>query len=485
MVFDLHNLKQKSLSQVKWVSFSRILPKLFAPITTVLMVNVFTPTDYGVVGICGAFISFLNLLQGFGIDDYIIRMKEETELKIYTTYWLNFSISMVLFLILTLSAPLIAHIYSEKSLIYFLPVLSINLLLNSLGFIPWAILRKRMEFKKLFFINFAPLLITLSLTLPLGYFKFGPWAIVIGQVTLTFLTNVYYLLQSNWKFKFMFDKGQLKEMFNFGKFVSFERIQEYLYANIDIFLIGYFLDLKTLGIYTLAKSWSWLIFGMVTSPMTEILYPAFQKFGGDIKRIRENFLEVEKRMFFITVPIFLIISMNAINLIHLIFPSKWAETAVVLSIIIIGDGIAKSFSLQRDIFKLIGKPDIYPKAFLINFFFTIFCYPIAAKFGLIVFAVTRVVNDLLYTGIQYYLSKREFKFSNKDFLSRLTPIMFSGLMMVMANLLLLKFLPVNLLLVIVTLIVVSASYIIAFYFFDTASFAKFYREGRVVFGFNK
>jgi len=477
------SLRTKALRYVKWVSFSRILPKLFAPITTVLMVNIFTPTDYGIVGICGAFISFLNLLQGFGIDDYIIRLKEETELKLYTTYWTNFSISMILFLFLTLSSPFIAHIYSEKSLLYFLPALSINLLLNSIGFVPWAILRKRMEFKKLFFINFAPLLITLSLTIPLGYLKFGPWALVIGQISLTFLTNLYYLIQSHWKFKFMFDKGELKEILNFGKFVSFERIQEYFYANIDVFLIGYFLDMKSLGIYGLAKSWSWLIFGIVTSPMTEILYPAFQKFNGDLNRIRDNFLEVEKRMFFITFPIFLIISLNAINVIHLIFPARWGETAIVLSIIVIGDGIAKSFSLQRDIFKLIGKPDIYPKAFLINFFFTILCYPIAAKFGLITFAITRVINDLLYTFIQYYLSKREFAFTNKDFFSRLKPIIFSGLLMVIGNLLFLKLLPVNFLIVALTLIVTTATYIISFSLFDRESFKKIYQEGKIILGF--
>jgi len=480
----LNNLKQKSLSQIKWVSFSRVLPKLFAPITTVLMVNVFTPSDYGIVGICGAFISFLNMLQGFGIDDYIIRMKEETELKIYTTYWVNFSISLILFLMLALSAPLIAHIYSEKSLIYFLPVLSINLLLNSLGFIPWAILRKRMEFKKLFFINFAPLLITISLTLPLGYLKFGPWAIVIGQITLTLLTNIYYLIQSRWKFKFMFDKAQLSEILHFGKFVSFERIQEYLYANIDVFLIGYFLDLKTLGIYTLAKSWSWLIFGMVTSPMTEILYPAFQKFGGDLDRIRDNFLEVEKRMFFVTIPIFVIISMNAVNLIHLIFPARWSETAVILSIIIVGDGISKSFSLQRDIFKLIGKPAIYPKAFLINFFFTLICYPIAAKFGLMVFAFTRVVNDLLYTGIQYYLSKREFKFTSNDFFTKLRPVLLSGLVMILSNLLIMKFMPINILIVSLTLVLSALVYLVTFSRLETENFRKILIEGKMILGLN-
>ena len=486
MPFDLENIKEKSLHSVKWVSFSQILPKVFAPITALLLVNVFVPKDFGIVGICGAFISFVNLLQGLGIDDYLMRTKELTDEKLNTAYWTNLGVSIIFYLLLVIVSPLIALIYKENDLIYFIPVLGLNLIINASGFVPWALLRKRMEFKKLFFINFAPLVISLSITLPLGYAKLGPWAIVAGQVTLTLLTNIYFLVQSRWKPKIIYNKNEVKNILSFGKFVIYERVLEFLFANIDIFLIGYFLDLKTLGIYTFAKSLSWLIFGMITSPMTQILYPAFQKFIDDKERMVHHFMEVERRTFFITVPIFILIGGFATKAIAVMFPVRWEEAGLVLAFLIVGDGISKNFSLQRDLFKLIGRPEIYPKAFLVNFFYALIFYPIAVKYGLIYFLIVRVGNDFLYTFIQYYLTKKIFGFSGSNFYKIINSTLLSGVMLmfsivaitVLYNLYIIK---LNLLTVFISLLLCSAVYLITYFIIDKSSIQKYYCEGKIIF----
>jgi len=483
----MSDLKNTSLKQVKWVSFGRVLPKIFSPITTILMVGVFTPSDYGVVGICSAFISFINLLQGLGLDDIIIKDQELTDEKITTAFWFNLAVSVFFYILLLAASPLIAYVYHNEELKKYLPVLGFNLILNTIGFVPWALLRKKLEFKKLFFINFAPLIISLCVTIPLGYLKYGPWAIVTGSVTLTLLTNIYFVIQSKWRPSFVFMKSEIKKNLKFGKFVIFERIQEYLYANIDIFLIGFFIDLRTLGIYTLAKSWSWLIFGMVTSPMTEILYPAFQKFSNDTKKMGKQFLEVERRMFFMTVPIFLIICAFASKTIAVIFPVRWAEAGLVLAFLIVGDGISKNFSLQRDLFKLIGRPDIYPKAFMINFIYTIICYPLGAKFGLISFLCVRVGNDILYTGIQYHLTRKIFGYSHEDFYKIIRSTLISGsimlLIMVSLNYILhAQIVYLNIYTLGISLILSMLIYMVMYYVTDKTSITKYYGEGKVVLG---
>lgn len=481
----MSNLKEKSLKQVKWVSFSTLLPKLFAPITTILLANVFTPFDYGIVGICTVFIGFVTLLQGLGIDDYIIREENLTFRLINTGFWSNILISILFYILIIALSPLIAYYYKEEQLKYFLPFISISLIFNALGFVSWAMLRKNLEFKKLFIINFAPLVISLSITLPLGYMKLGAWAIIIGSIILSLLTNVYFLVQSKWHPKLNFDFNEGKKMFHFGKFVIFERIQEFFYANIDVFLIGFFIDLKTLGVYILAKSWSSLIFSIVTNPMTGILYPAFQSFNGNIEKISHHFKEVEKRMFFISIPLILIISGFSTKLIPLIFPSRWGEAGFILSILIIGDGISKSFSLQRDLFKLIGKPDIYPKTFLINFFFALICYPLGAKYGIFAFLLVRVFNDLLYTLLQYNLSRRIFKFNNIIFLTLMKTNFFCGfillIVIIIINMIInMQIIRLNIFTLILSVFFSFAVYIFAYYIINKKDFYKFLDEGKVI-----
>ncbi|MEM3062628.1 MAG: lipopolysaccharide biosynthesis protein [Nitrososphaerota archaeon] len=479
-----NQIKEITLKSVKWVTLAQILPKLISPIISVVLLTVFKPEDYGVIGICNAFISFFNMLQGFGFADFIIRMKDEDENTIYTAYWFNIFLSFVLFVILLILTPLIAYIYSEEKLIFYLPTLSLNLIINSIGLIPWAILRKQMQFRKLFYINFAPLIVSVIVTLPLGYLNFGPWAIIIGQITLTILTNIFYIKIKSWSFIFLFDKRKIKEIINFSKFVFFERLQEYIYENIDVFIIGYFLGLDILGKYVLAKSISLIIFNLINSNVNGILYPAFQKFSDDLVKIRKNFLEVEKRVFFINIPIIIFMTLNASNLITIIFPQKWVEVAPIISIILIGDGIAKSFSIQRDIFKLLGKPEIYPKSFLINLSFAILVYTIITQFGFILFLLAKVINDILFSVIQYVLSKRELKYKNNEFFNNLKPILLSALGMILFNILFIKFLPYNLFYIVLTLILSASIYLTFFYLLDRISFLNILKESKIILGFN-
>ncbi len=480
--------KTKALKSVKWVSFGNVLPKLFSPITTVLMANLFIPSEYGTIGISNAFIGFLTLIQGLGFSDYVIREKNLTDEKLNTAFWSNVLFSGVLYLILLLLSPVIAHIYKNPELAKILPVISLNLIFNAFGFTALTLLRKNLEFKKLFIQQFAPMLITLCITVPLGYLKFGVWALVFGSLILTFLTNLYFVIQSKWRPKLIFNNEQLFSMLTFGRFVLFEKFQEYLYANIDVFLIGFFLDLKTLGLYTLARSWSWIIFGMVTNPMTEILYPAFQQFSDDAEKMGKQFLEVLRRMLFVTLPIMILICGFGAKAIMVFFPDRWAEAGMVLAFLIVGDGITKNFSLQRDLFKLLGRPDIYPKAFLVNFFYTLVCYPIAAKFGLIPFLVVRVGNDILYTVIQYFLTKNTFGLSGAQFSSVVGAPLLSGFLTVLVvagvnSLFYFEIVHLSVITLGSSLLFSGLTFMLMYYMLDKVSLLKFRDEGKVVLGF--
>lgn len=481
----MSTLKEKSLKQVKWVSFSTILPKLFAPITTILLANVFTPSEYGIVGICTVFIGFVSLLQGLGIDDYIIREKDLTFRLINTGFWANILISIICYVLIIIVSPIIAYYYKEDQFSYFLPAISISLIFNASGFVSRALLRKNLEFKKLFIINFAPLVISLSITLPLGYMKWGVWAIITGSIILSFLTNIYFIIQSKWRPKFNFDIKELKKMLKFGKFVIFERIQEFFYANIDVFFIGLLIDLKTLGIYVLAKSWSTIIFSIVTGPVTGILYPAFQNFNGNLAKISHYFLEAEKRLFFIAIPLVLVISGFSIKIISVIFPSRWEEAGLILSILIIGDGISKSFSLQRDLFKLIGRPDIYPKKILINFFFVLICFPFSARYGIFAFLFVKVLNDMLYTVLQFNLSMRVFGFTKLSFWNIVKANISSGCMMLISVLVFnflfnIQILKLNILTLIIAIFFSFTIYILTYYFLNKRDLLIFVDEGKKI-----
>ncbi|MDQ7949310.1 MAG: lipopolysaccharide biosynthesis protein [Pedobacter sp.] len=415
MVQQADTIKDKSLKSIKWVSLGVVLPKLISPLTTIILANMLLPKDFGIISICTAFISFFNLIQGLGFTDYIIKEKEIEQQTLYDAFWGNLGISIIFYLILVLLSPILAHIYSSPVLLKVFPVLSLTLLINAIGLVPNSLLKKSLKFKALFFIQFVPMFVNIMLVVPFAYFGYGIWSLVIGSLVQALLVNVLYIFTLKWKPRFYFNRTGFIKMFKFGKFVVVEQLMEFLYGNLDVLLIGYFLDLTVAGSYFLAKNWIQVIFNAINGSISNIIYPSLHHYKEDPNQIRIIFENIEKRMIFLNLPIIVGTVLLAPIAVTLFLPNKWENVSLIIGIIVIGEGTIRNLSLQRDIFKIIDRPEIYPKAFIINLFFAVVSFPIAAKFGILAFCITRMLNDFLYTFIQMKLVKKYIGFSFYSF----------------------------------------------------------------------
>ena len=422
-------IKVQSLKSIKWVSLGIVLPKLISPLITVVLANLLLPKDFGVISLCSALISFFTLIQGLGFLDYIIKETKISDETLYTAFWGNLLVSILFYFVLLMLIPVLVLLYSTTILSAILPILGLNLILNAIGLVPNALLRKGLKFKKLFFIQFAPMLINVCVVIPLAYWGYGIWALIIGSLLQTAIVNIFFLISLRWLPKVIFIKNEFLQMFKFGKFVLIEQLIEFVYANLDILLLSYFLDMASVGVYFLAKTWILIIFNTLNSPINTIVYPSLHNFRNQFDKIQEIFSTVERRMIFLNAPVIIVIMLLSPAAVSLFLPEKWENVSLVLSIVVIGEGVARNLSIQRDIFKVLDKPEVYPKAFLINLIFAAISFPIAAEFGLLAFCLVRMLNDFLYTFVQMYVVKRILGFDVYDFWKISKTALISGLTM--------------------------------------------------------
>ena len=399
-------LKAHSLKSIKWVSMGIVLPKLISPITTIVLANLLLPSDFGIISLCMSFISFFALIQGLGFTDFIIKEIDINQNVLFTAFWGNFLTSLLLYLILLIGTPFVVFVYNINELSLYLPIVGLSLLINSIGVIPNAILRKNLKFKSLFLIQIFPICINIAIVIPLAYLDFGVWALICGALLQTTLVNFLLLFFSKWLPKFEFNKIVFFRMVKFGKFVVLEQVMEFIYGNMDLFLIAYFFDLSTVGIYSLGKTWILVIFNIINSPINSIVYPSLNFFKNDFSEFRKIFINVERRMIFLNIPVITGIAILASSTVGLFLPPKWEQLSVVLLFLSIGEGVSRNLSMQRDLYKIIDRPEVYPKSLIFNLLFAVIFYPIISKFGLIYFCFIKMANDLFYTFIQAIIAKK-------------------------------------------------------------------------------
>jgi len=89
---------------------------------------------------------------------------------------------------------------------------------------------------------------------------------------------------------------------------------------------------------------------------------------------------------------------------------------LVFCIGVVGEGVSRLIWAHREMFKILNRPDIYPKSIMINLLFALICYPLGAMQGLIVFCIVRAINDWLYAAVQLKLAVKILGFKIMDFI---------------------------------------------------------------------
>ena len=160
-------------------------------IIQLVLARLLAPTEYGIIAMLAIFIQIAQILIDGGFANALIQKKDCNDLDYSTVFYFNILIAVVAYLILFLSAPLIADFYKITQLDVVLRVLSIVLIVNSLSIVQKTILVKRVDFKSQAFSSFTSSLLSGILGIILAYHGFGVWALVWQQISNSFFALVF------------------------------------------------------------------------------------------------------------------------------------------------------------------------------------------------------------------------------------------------------------------------------------------------------
>lgn len=482
------NLKSHTLKSVKWVVFANLLPKLITPVISVYLATILVPSAYGIVAISGTFIGFINIIQGFGIIDYIGKEKEINEDKLNTSFFINVILAIAFYIILFISSGLLANIYSEPMLDEVLIVSGLVILIDSFGIVQIAQLRRDMQFKKLFWRSLVPVIASIAITLPLAELGFGVWALVAGQVSRSLFNTILFWFLTKWRPSISFSGRIYKDILKFGSWNNFEKFQEYFANNsLGILILGYFATSSQVGVYSVAIHILGTLFLILRAPIQNMTLPLLSKVQESSELLLKTFKKIISRMMFVNIPLTVGIFLLAEKGVDLIFPDKWENLGMVMSIIIIGQGFLLSFGAQRELLKIINRPDIYPKTVTVNLITGAILFFISAKyFDLFWFCIARVINDVIFLILQIAIIH---KFIRVDFIEifklSFIPLLSSfimGISIYSLNLLILEY---NILIFLAVILFGIIIYLTTYYLLDKIEFKKLSREILEIFGIAK
>ncbi|MHA8090225.1 oligosaccharide flippase family protein [Aquirufa antheringensis] len=402
-------LKSNSVNSLRWASFGAVLPKIANPIISLSLINIIDAKEYGLLAIVSYIINFINIINGFGFNEFIIKESEISKLKLNSLFWANLIFSAVIFLLLLMSSPFISDLYNQPKLNDILPISAFILLINSIQLVNMSLLQKNLEFKKMFFLQIFPTIILFVVAYPLAILGFGVWSFVISQLLTGIMSLILYIYFTKWRPQIKFSKNATLEALHFGQWVTIEKVIEFVYSNVDLFFVSIYFDIKTVGIYSIARGLATVLFSSINGPFGQIMLPILAKLK--THDVGSVFLKISSRLYLINITLIIFVIIFYKNLLPFIFLNKY-ELIKLIPYVVLSEGISRCIWVQRDIYKIQNKPKKYLISIIPNLVYIITLLTLYKPQNLFVLLMIKLSNDIVYYIIQNYVFVR---FANISF----------------------------------------------------------------------
>lgn len=332
----LSDNENRVVASLKWSFMTEVLVKVISPITSMILARIIDPNEFGIVSSVLIITSFAEMFTDGGFQAFLIKhqFKDKDEFANYVSvvFWSNLIISSIFCVCICFLAPYLAamvHIENHNSAIR---IYSLLLIFTSYSGTQFAVYRKYFKFKELGKYRIISKIIPLITTIPLAILGLGYWAIIIGNLSGGFITDIILFVKSDTKIKIYYNLGYIKTMFKFSSGILLNSVIAWTMTNLCILLVGRFLTSYYLGIYQMSVN----LVGQITSIITA---STINVFLSDIAVKQENLTELNNTIykyqfylgaFVAPVGIGFIIFRNFIT--YFFLGDMWSEAALMIGL---------------------------------------------------------------------------------------------------------------------------------------------------------
>lgn len=271
------NVQHKMATGAVWMVLFKLMERGLGLISTLVLVRLLMPEDFGIVAMAMTFITMAEMLTAFGFDLAIIQNKDATE-QHYSTGWTgNLLIGASICLVMLLCAQPISQFFGRDELIWAVSALALGPMLGSLENIGIVAFRKELAFRREFIFQVSKKLVSVAIVIPLALLWRNYWALVVG----TLLARVYGVILSYvmHPFRPRLTLEKFGEMYRFSRWLLFNNAIAFFKERSTDFFVGRRLGPAALGLYNISYELANLPTTELSAPINRALLPGFAKLG--------------------------------------------------------------------------------------------------------------------------------------------------------------------------------------------------------------
>lgn len=353
--------KKEAITAFFWASSQQISVVILNLIFSILLARILDPIEFGLIGMITIFVSVGSALMSGGLTSSLIRTKNPKNIEFSTVFYANVLFSLLIYLIIYLSAPYISNFFEKPQLINIIRVYSISIIIFSFSAVQLAKLTKEIKFKKSMAIQLPSLIIGGFVGLFMAYAGFGVWSLVGMYLTQAAVNSIQLWFRSGWIPSWEFSSMDFKKHFGFGSKLALSGVLNAVYANIYNIVIGKYFNAQQLGYYTRSYTLAYIPVYNLQEVLDKVTYPILSKAMDDNLKLKVAYKNIMQTVMLIILPILSLGFILAEPLFKFFLTEKWLPAVPYFQLICLAGVFVPLSKNNLNILKVKGQSGLFLK----------------------------------------------------------------------------------------------------------------------------
>lgn len=343
-----------------WIVAWRMATRALGLISTLVLIRLLSPGDFGLVALATSFITAVDTLSALGIEDALVREHAPTADMYDTAFTMTALRGLVTTLVIAAGALPVSRFFADPRLAVVLWALAGGVLIQSLNSVGIVDFRRDMAFHREFVLQIQPRLVSVAVTIGIAAVWHSYWALIGGILTARTLRAIVGYRMHGWRPRFTLSAW--RQLIGFSLWSWAISIVELARDRVDMFVVGRAISPAAVGTYAIAEEVSVLPSTEVVLPLCRAVFSAFstvRRVGGNLQ---EAMIRPVAATFLVIWPAGLGISLIADPLVRLVMGQKWVSAIPVIELLgvmsgltafgLIGNALMSAYAALRPMFAI-------------------------------------------------------------------------------------------------------------------------------------
>lgn len=339
-----------------WVIFQRLAVRLIGLASTLILVRLLAPADFGIVALATAFSTGLDVVMELGFDFALINQRTAARERYDTAWTLSILRGLVIAAGLAVAAAPLSRFYDDPRLFGVMLWLGFAFFLAGFQNIGVVDFRKDFRLEKEFsllvwskVISFA---VTIALALVTRDYRALVAGIVINKAAAVALSFAMH------PFRPRLRVTGCADFLHFSKWLLVVNLVNLVNARVDRVILGKIAGTAPVGIFSVAHEISTLATTELIWPIARALFPGYAKIAAEPAKLPPAFLEATGLIMLLSAPITAGIALMADPIVRIALGPDWLMAIPVIQILALYGFLDMPSANVKALFLALGRPDL-------------------------------------------------------------------------------------------------------------------------------